>query len=65
MRTHKPATIGIAVQAGAYTRPLLSSTSADSDTLIHPERPLMPTMTPNQPSNNLHAHPLSHTNCLR
>ena len=55
------AAAGAAVQAGAYTRPHLSSTCAVSDTINHPIHPKHP-LTPLQ--NGLHnpfAHPLSHT----
>jgi len=47
-------------KAGAYTRPLFSSTSAVSDTKAHPEQPQYPMPPTEHTRNNPKLHPLSH-----
>jgi len=50
----------VACEAGAYTRPLLSSTKAIFCHKIHPEHPLIPHDTPYTPSKQPLNAPLSH-----
>jgi hypothetical protein len=49
------------LEAGAYTRPLLSSTRAVSEIKAHPKRPSTPPDTGKHPPTTPYVHPLSHT----